>query len=141
MHSIRTQAATAAALVLALTAGCASSFHGSQNTYTGDETGEILATEANRGLARQLQIVNPRHKDQGGYMLIQFDLENRGSRQLDFAWAVDWFDGAGFHIDANQRVWKPVSIGGYGSTTLQAVAPHPEASSWKLQVTSRDEVK
>jgi uncharacterized protein YcfL len=138
----RNRPGRAAALLLAgLLAACASGRGGDQNTYRGDETGEIVATESNRTLRKKLAIVSPRHKDQGGYMLIQFDLENRSNDQLDFAWAIDWFDGSGFHLDDNQRGWKPVTLGGYGSTTLQAVAPRPEATSWKLQVTARDEVK
>ena len=130
-----------AALAAAVTAGCSSTPRGDSNTYTGNSAGEIVATETNSGLARQLAIVNPIHKDQKGFMMIQFDLENRSSRQIDIAWAIDWFDQAGFHIDANQRHFKPVSIGGNGSTTLTAVAPHSDATSWKLLVTERDEVK
>jgi len=126
---------------LALTAGCASHHRGHQSTWEGGQDGKIVVSETNKALAQRLKIVNPISKDQNGYMLIQFELQNRESRQVDFAWAVDWFDQAGFHIDSNQRHWQPTSIGGFGSTTLTAVAPHPDATSWKLQITSRDEVE
>ena len=121
-------------------AGCSSPPRGHQSEYRGSEFGEIVANETNRALARQLAIVDPLHKREGGYLQVQFELENRESKKLDIAWAIDWFDQAGFHIDAG-RNWKPVSIGGYGSTTLSAVAPHQDATSWKLQITSRDEIQ
>ncbi len=135
------QLLTGAALAAALSVGCATSYRGNANTLTGNDAGEIVVTETNRGLARTLAIINPRHKDQNGYMMIEFDLENRSSRQVDFAWAIDWFDRDGFHINSNQRHFQPLTISGSGSRVLTAVAPHHEAASWKLQVTSRDEVK
>jgi len=126
---------------LALASGCASHHRGNQSTFEGSRDGLIVTSETNKALARRLAIVNPIHRDQNGYMQIQFELENRESRQVDFAWAIDWFDQSGFHIDSNQRHWQPTSIGGYGSTTLTAIAPHPDATSWKLQITSRDEIE
>jgi hypothetical protein len=126
--------------VLGAALACSTPPRGHQSSYRGSEHGEIVASEKNRALAQRLAILNPLHKRQDGYLQVQFELENRESRALDFAWAIDWFDQAGFHIDAG-RQWKPLSLGGYGSTTLTAVAPHPDATSWKLQITSRDEVQ
>jgi uncharacterized protein YcfL len=127
-------------LVLAAALACSTPPRGSQNEIRGSEHGQIVTSEKNRALAQRLAIVNPLHRRRDGYLEVQFELQNKESRAIDFAWAIDWFDQAGFHIDAG-RQWKPVSIGGFGSTTLTAVAPHPDATSWKLQITSRDEVQ
>lgn len=139
-HTTRILGLLAPLVIGAAFSACSTPPRGHQSEYRGSEYGEIVASETNRALARQLAIVNPLHKREGGYLQVQFDLENRESRKVDIAWAIDWFDKAGFHIDAG-RNWKPVSIGGYGSTTLTAVAPDPDATSWKLQITSRDEIQ
>jgi uncharacterized protein YcfL len=136
----RSEALLATLLLFALGA-CTSTPRGSQNSYEGREGGQMNAVEGNQILARNLAIKNPIHKREGGRMVVQFDLENRRSTATDFAWAVDWFDRDGFAVRGATRHWEPVSLGGYGSTTLTVVAPTPDASSWKLQVTSRNEVK
>jgi len=130
-----------AALLLASLGACTSTPRGSQNRYEGREGGQMTAVEGNQTLARNLAIKNPIHKREDGRMIVQFDLENRHSTPLDFAWAVDWFDRDGFAVRGATRHWEPIALGGYGSTTLTVVAPSPEASSWKLQVTSRNEIK
>ena len=102
----------------------------------------MTAVEGNEILARVLQIKNPRsRRTADGRMQVQFELENSRSTHLDFAWAVDWFDQTGFKVQDNTRHWEPTALGGYGITTLSITAPTPAASSWKLQITSRDEVK
>jgi uncharacterized protein YcfL len=128
-----------AAAVLA--SACTSAPKGEANRYEGTEGGTINAVEENRALARELAIKNALSKRENDRLVVQFDLENRRSSRLEFAWAVDWFDAHGFQIADATRRWEPISISGYAVQTLKVVAPRPEATSWRLQVTSRDEVK
>jgi uncharacterized protein YcfL len=126
---------------LCLLTACESTPRGSQNQYQGREGGQMTAIEGNPSLARSLSIKNPLHKRQSDRLVVQFELANTRSNPLRFAWAIDWFDAAGFRIADNTRHWEPVRLGGEGMTIVQVVAPTPEAASWKLQVTSPDEVR
>ena len=128
-------------LVLLLTGACTSVPRGSQNSYEGREGGPMTATEGNEVLARSLAIKDPLHKRVDGRLVVQFTLENRRSSDTQFAWAIDWFDQQGFAVQGAVRHWQPVALGGYGSTILTVTAPTPDAVSWKLQVTSRNEVQ
>ena len=131
----------AAPLVLLLTGACTSVPRGSQNSYEGREGSSMTATEGNQKLARSLAIKDPLHKRVDGRLVVQFQLENRRSTDTDFSWAIDWFDQAGFAVQGAVRHWEPVALGGYGSKILTVTAPTPEAVSWKLQVSSRNEVQ
>jgi uncharacterized protein YcfL len=135
---------TWAAPLFALALGaCHTTPRGSQNAYEASEGAhQMKAIEGNQLLARRLEITNPISRRQGdGRLQIQFDLRSKTSDPLRFAWAIDWYDPSGFRISDVTRRWEPVSLGGYGSTSLSAVAPTPAAASWKLQVTSPDEVQ
>ena len=128
-------------LAAAALAACTSAPKGDANRYEGSEGGQITAIENNRALAQKLAIKNAVHKRENDRLVVQFDLENRRSSQLEFAWTIDWFDAHGFQIDDATRLWAPIKMGGHAVRTLKAVAPRPEATQWKLQVTSRNEVK
>lgn len=127
-------------LCLAL-ASCTTTPRGSQNSYqAGGPKVDLQRIEGNKTLANRLRIQNPLEKTVDGRKVAQFELKNTTSSNLNFAWAVDWFDEDGFRI-ADQRVFEPVSLGGYGSTFLTITAPRAgERLSWRLTVTSRDEV-
>jgi len=129
-----------APLCLAL-AACSTTPRGSQNAYRGSEgSHETQEVEGNQILARNLSIRDPRSRREDDRLVVQFELANTRSNALSFAWTVDWYDQAGFHVQDSTRHWRPEALGGFGSTTLTITAPTREATSWKLQVTSPDEV-
>ena len=126
----------------ALLAACESTPRGSQNHYEGAEgESELVRIEPNRALRNQLVITNPIHQRVDERLKVQFQLENRYGTEIKFSWTIDWFDQQGFQVVDARRHWEPVSLDGYGTKVLTVVAPTPGASSWKLQVSSRSEVK
>lgn len=134
----------APALILAATlvaGGCETPPGGPQNIYDvteGTQTGELIG---NTTLQSSLQIENLRSKRlEDGRLMVQFELHNRTSSHLRFAWAIDWFDAAGFKVGDTTRHWDPVNLGGNGFTVIQKTGPTPAANSFKLQVTTPDEV-
>lgn len=131
----------AAPLLLLLVGACESTPRGSQNSYEGSEGRAMTVEEGNGILARSLSIKDPVHKREGGRLMVQFQLENQRSTRTDFAWTINWFDQAGFAVPGLQRHWEPVSLGGYSTTLLTSIAPTSAAVSWKLEVTSRNEVR
>jgi uncharacterized protein YcfL len=140
IHSFRARAACGGAFLVALGA-CTLTPSGSQNSYTSKGSKpELERIEGNRLLANNLEILNPLEKTVDGRKIAQFTLKNRYSGALRFAWAVDWFDEDGFRINDNQRVFQPVSLGGYGVTEITITAPKTGSLSWRLNVNSPDEV-
>jgi len=135
-----TRIAALVALITALGA-CTVTPQGSQNSYTG-KTGklEIERIEGNRQLANNLEIINPLEKTVNGFKIVQFELRNKLTNTQRFAWAADWFDEDGFRINDNARVFQPVSLGGSGTTYITIPAPRAGNLSWRLTVTSPDEV-
>jgi uncharacterized protein YcfL len=129
--------------LLLLPAACRITPKGSQNTYTGTEGSmEIERIEENGDLAARLKIVNPKSRRLAdGRLQVQFDLQNTRDSQTEFAWAVDWFDASGFVIKTAHRAFEPMNLGGGAVRTLSITAPTPESASWRLSITSRNEVQ
>ena len=131
------------AIALLLPAACRSTPKGNQNTYTGTEGSmEIGRIEGNQMLASRLKIVDPKSRRLAdGRLQVAFDLHNASSNQTEFAWTVDWFDASGFQVPVASRYYEPVALGGGAWKTLTITAPTPEAVSWRLGITSRNEVQ
>lgn len=133
--------AAAAAFLLAL-CSCNSTPKGETNLYESDglETEKVI--EGNRDLAKHLSIIDPRARyGPGDIMEVQFDLKNNRTKSLAFQWRIDWIDHSGFVIDTNVTGWKPVKLGSGVTTTIRGVAPSAEAQSWRLQVSTPNEVR
>ena len=141
-RTTRTLTACAAAALL-LAAACRTTPKGHENTYTGTEGSmEIGRIEGNQMLASRLSIVDPKSRRlPDGRLQVQFDLRNARDTQTEFAWTVDWFDASGFVIPQASRHYEPVALGGGAWKTLTITGPTPEAVSWRLGITSRNEVQ
>ena len=130
-------------LLLLGSAACRSTPRGNENQYSGSEGSlEIERTEGNRDLASRLAILNPRSRRlDDGRLQVEFDLQNTRSTQTEFAWAVDWFDRDGFEVKTGHRAFEPMALGGGAVRTLKITSPTPESVSWRLSITSRNEVQ
>ena len=133
--------ALAAGFLFALGA-CTLTPQGSENQYAGGGGKlELERIEGNRLLAANLKILNPVSKMQDGHQIVQFELKNTNSSSLRFAWAVDWYDADGFVVNANSRVFEPVTLGGMASKPITIVAPKAgDKMQWKLHITSPNEI-
>jgi uncharacterized protein YcfL len=131
------------ALALLGSTACRSTPKGEQNTYTGTEGSmEIGRIEGNQTLASRLRIVDPKSRRlDDGRLQVQFELHNSSSNMTEFAWTVDWFDDSGFLVPVASRYYEPVALGGGAWKTLTITAPTPAAVSWRLGITSRNEVQ
>ena len=138
----RTALGAACALALLATQACRSAPKGDTNVYeSGTNFDDATIIEGNPGLARDLTILEPRTRMVGERLDVQFDLLNERSSSLAFQWRIDWFDAAGFRIDDTTATWEPIKLGGGAKFTIQKIAPRPEARTWRLQVSSPNEVR
>lgn len=130
-------------LLLLGSVACRSTPRGNENQYSGSEGSlEIQRVEGNRDLASRLAILNPRSRRlDDGRLQVEFDLQNVRSNQTEFAWTVDWFDRDGFEVQTAHRAFEPMALGGGAVRTIQITSPTPESVSWRLSITSRNEVQ
>lgn len=142
-HSYTRVVTALGSLLLIAGAACRASHHGNQNTYSGTEGSlEVESSLVNSDLASRLKIVNPRTRRLAdGRLQVQFDLQNTRSSQTEFAWTVDWFDDSGFLVETGRRSFEPMNLGGGAVRTLKITAPTPASASWRLSITSRNEVE
>ena len=103
------------------------------NTYAGDEAGKQEEFIGDRDLEAKFVMVNIRTETRDGRLRIQFDLKNTTPADLQVEWAIHWSDSSGFRIPTNAN-WRPTIVTGQGFTSVQAVAPTPEAKVWKLEL-------
>lgn len=127
-------------LSLALFAACATS-RPEANIYEFTEGSfEPHAVIENRSLAGRLEIKNAVAERRGGRLYVQFDLHNTGRNPLDFEYIIDWFDSAGFKVEALSN-WTPMTLGGNTIDSVTATALVPSANRWRLQVRPRYETQ
>ncbi len=131
------------ALLVLGAAACRSTPRGNENQYSGSEgSHEIQRVEGNRDLAARLAILSPRSRRlEDGRLQVEFDLKNTRSSQTEFAWTVDWFDRDGFEVETAHRSFEPMALGGGAVRTIKITSPTPESVSWRLSITSRNEVQ
>ena len=102
-----------------------------QNTYAGDESGEVTETIGDPTLARELVMESIRTERRDERLFVQFNLRNTKNNNLSFEWAILWFDTRGFALDT-PRHWTPAALGGQGFETISRTAPTPEADGFRL---------
>jgi uncharacterized protein YcfL len=130
-------------LLVMISSACRTTPRGNENQYRGSEGSlELERTEGNRALASRLAILDPRSRRlEDGRLQVEFDLKNNASTQTEFAWAMDWFDGDGFEVETAHRAFEPMALGGGAVRTIKVTAPTPDSVSWRLSITSRNEVQ
>ena len=97
----------------------------------GSEATEII--ETNSGiLSDSLRITNTKIGYAGNLMKAQVTITNDSSDDLDFRYKFKWLDKDDFEIAVDGRPWTPMLITPFESKSVQAVAPNPSASSFKI---------
>jgi uncharacterized protein YcfL len=119
----------------------ACSTSGATNTYGGTEGSEAVAVIGDRGLGRHLEMRHVRVRRNAEQRLhVQFELHNRRSSEVDFDWAMQWFDDSGFVLDL-PKDWRPVALSGDAFEYVSVTAPLPAASQYKLALRAASRVR
>lgn len=120
---------------LGLLAGC----NRSPNVLIGHETtAGGIATQLNienSRLQRKIAIdVNADARRVNGALEVNARLTNRTKKTRSFEYKFLWYDQSNFEISRSRGNWTPMTIDGRENMGLQATAPTPEATSFKLQL-------
>jgi uncharacterized protein YcfL len=133
---------TIAAASLALAACTSSGPSGVVNRYRGSEgQTEITKVRNNPQLDAALKMEKLLTTRQNGVLVVQFELVNTRQGPVGFQWTADWWDRQGVLIDYTAQHWAAERLAAGSSKTIKLVAPSPEATSFQLQIGSRDEVQ
>jgi len=139
-RTVRNLALASAGLLFA--SSCSLPPRGSYNSVQGSENGaEVTRNSPNRNLQESIELRNIVQARKEGMLVVQVDLVNKLDRAISFQWGVEWFDRSGLVIDYGPAHYRPERFSGRQSKTVKLVAPSPEATSWKIQIGSRDEVQ
>jgi uncharacterized protein YcfL len=120
-----------AALAATLCACSSAPLGVASNTYVGDESGLAEEYIGDRDLAAKFVLVGLKTEIRDGRRRVQFDLKNTTSADLRFEWMMAWQDDHGFKVNAKPH-WKPMVVTGQGFESIQATAPTPDASTFRI---------
>lgn len=95
----------------------------------------------NPSVEKDLEVVQPRVDASGATKTLAFELHNRASEKVSFAYALVWSDRNDKRVGAPQRRWTLVTLDAGASTSVVAAFPPDGAESWRLMAVHPDEVR
>jgi len=119
-------------LLVSVLASCAVNETATVTVSQGNVTQVI---ESNSGLlSDSLSISDTQTAYAGDMLKAQVSIKNDSSDDLSFSYKYKWLDKAGFEIAIDGRPWSPLTITAYETKSVQAVAPNPSATTFKIMV-------
>lgn len=97
----------------------------------GSQATQIIETN-NGVLADSLRISETHTGYAGNLLKVQATITNDSNDNLDFRYKFKWLDKDGFEVAVDGRPWTPMLITPYESKSVQALAPNPSVSSFKI---------
>ena len=85
-------------------------------------------------LSANLKIEDTKMGKAGDLLRVQATIKNQSSGDLNFQYKFKWLDKDDFEVAIGGRPWQPLTITGYESKSVQAVAPNPTATSFQILV-------
>lgn len=92
----------------------------------------------NSGLKGDFQILDIKSAMAGDMMRAQVTLRSKDKDTLPFQYRFEWFDASGIEINSGSGSWKPLTLNGKESKTIQSVAPDPRGKEFKLKIREPD---
>ncbi len=136
----------AALMVLAIGLGGAGCRHRSSSAGMEGDAATVLNPDGsvtvskfvvinNQRLANGLQIVDLKTGfAENGMMMANVTLVSKARRTLTFQYRFAWFDDAGMELDPDASSWKPMTLYGNESRTIQGVAPNAAAKQYRVKL-------
>jgi uncharacterized protein YcfL len=97
---------------------------------TPDPTSEVTGDAA---IERDLETLDVRMTGPVEGRILEFDLRNKSSARVPFAWTLEWYDRAGVRIAGSARAWTSMTLDAGATRAFQVPVPSPDASSWRLR--------
>ncbi|MBA6340284.1 YcfL family protein [Colwellia sp. MB02u-10] len=122
-----------------ITTGCANnkppvtSGTGTSAMTQGDDFSKHLEVQ-NADLARKIVISDVKSRKNNGLLQVNLTLTSRYEKSQKLQYHFNWFDEAGFVIEAGKTPWIPLELHGKQSTTLAGLAPNINVSTFNVYV-------
>jgi hypothetical protein len=122
---------TLPALVLALAlAGCRSGHSSGRLPPPPDPMQELRGDPSVEG---DLEMLHTRPSDSSRGRVLRFDLRNKSSSALRFAWSVEWHDRAGKLLPGSARAWTLTTLEAGATSAIEIPMPFPDVTRWRLR--------
>lgn len=113
--------------------GCAVNETATTSVEPDGSTKQIIVSNSGF-LSANLRIADTKIGKAGDLLRVQATIENQSGGDLSFQYKFKWLDKDNFEVAIDGRPWQPLSITGYESKSVQAVAPNPTATSFQILV-------
>ena len=113
--------------------GCAVNETATVNVEPDGSTKQLIVSNSGF-LSANLRIADTKIGKAGDLLRVQATIENQSSGDLSFQYKFKWLDKDDFEVAVDGRPWQPITITGYESKNVQAVAPNPTATSFQILV-------
>ena len=99
----------------------------------GDDFSKHLEVH-NTDLSKRLFISDVKSRKSNDLLEINLTLTSRYEKSQKLQYHFNWFDEAGFVIEAGKTPWAPLELHGKQSTTLRGLAPNINVSTFSVYV-------
>ena len=106
---------------------------GSSQIIPGQEYAEHLQVD-NKQLAAKLHISDIKSRKNNDLLAINLSLTSRYKKSQQLQYQFQWFDQAGFIIEAGKSPWHPLELHGMQTITVAALAPSTQVATFSLYV-------
>lgn len=118
--------------VAVVLAGCSA---GASGTLKPEEDGYAAKVEYHSVQIRsKLTLVDMRQRKVGDLLQVSVDLKNERQQDVAFQYQFRFYDKEGFEVGTEGRPWTPLVIVGKDTRTVQATAPNPSATQFKIAI-------
>jgi len=117
-----------------LFAGCATSGIEATGKTEGDPEYAKHLVIHNEPLAKAITITDMKSRFKGGLLEVNVELSNLSSSDKSIQYRFSWYDDDNFEVEQGSRSWIPVVLHGKSSINMQAVAPNPSVTTYKVNV-------
>jgi len=117
-----------------LLAGCATSGIEATGKTEGDPEYAKHLVIHNEPLAKAITITDMKSRFKGGLLEVNVELSNLSSSDKSIQYRFSWYDAGNFEVEQGSRSWIPVVLHGKSSFNMQAVAPNPSVTTYKVNV-------
>ncbi len=88
----------------------------------------------NESLANKIIIQQMNMRKSTDLLEVSTVLANLTNTDKKIQYRFSWYDADNFEVDKDSRGWTPATLSGKSSITMQAVAPNPAVTSYKINV-------
>jgi uncharacterized protein YcfL len=121
-------------IALAGIGGCATSGIEATGKPLGDPEYAKHLVIHNETLADKIIIQEMHTRETGGVLEVSLVLANLTSTDKNIQYRFTWYDASNFEVEQESRSWTPAVLNGHATLNMQALAPNPTVTTYKVNV-------